>query len=168
MRESARRAAEEAEGEQAEGEQAETGERPGEARAQGEQASRTRDSSDGVPRFRQGDVRQFRREFRERREEAESLRDELAQQGIESAELNDVIDRLSQLERERAWGDIRGLERLQAQVIVGLKEFEYALRRALGAEDDRELLLTGSDEVPPGYRELVEQYYRSLAEQRRN
>ena len=55
------------------------------------------------------------------------------------------------------------MDELQEQVIRGLKEFEYALRRQIDQDDDRELLLTGSDEVPEGYRELVEKYYKSLA-----
>ena len=48
-----------------------------------------------------------------------------------------------------------------------IEEFEYVLRRRLGSEE-RELLLTGSDEVPEAYRALVEEYYRALGEGRRN
>jgi len=34
-------------------------------------------------------------------------------------------------------------------------------------EEARRLFLSGSSEVPPGYRELVEQYYRELSERPR-
>jgi hypothetical protein len=95
------------------------------------------------------------------------LREELAGEGIETAELDAIVARLRDLERERPYGDPRGLAELQAQVIQDLKEFEYVLRRELGAGDSRQLLLTGSDEVPPGYRSLVEEYYRALAEEGR-
>jgi hypothetical protein len=122
-------------------------------------------TTDGFPGFRPGDARQFRSEFGERRGEAERLREELAQEGLDTDELDAIIARLRQLERERPYGDPRGLAELQAQIIQDLKEFEYALRRELGGGDSRRLLLTGSDEVPPGYRELVEEYYKSLAEQ---
>ena len=156
-----------AEGERSEGAeeaQAQNGPARGsEAQASGADAGRPLDAGEGGPRLSRGDVRQFRREFQERREEAERLRQELAEEGIDAGELDAVIERLRQLERERSWGDVRGLSALQTQVILGLKEFEYALRRELGAEGERDLLLSGSDEVPPGYRELVEEYYRSLA-----
>jgi hypothetical protein len=35
----------------------------------------------------------------------------------------------------------------------------------LGAERER-LFLSGTDEVPEGYRKLVEEYYRALSRQR--
>ncbi len=120
-------------------------------------------TADGFPGFTPGDVRQFRREFRERRAEAERLQESLEAQGIDAGELEAIIERLGRLESSRAWGDPRGLAELQAEVIQGLKEFEYVLRRQLGG-GERELLLTGSDDVPPGYRELVEEYYKALAE----
>ena len=125
-------------------------------------------TSDGFPGFRSGDVRQFQREFGERRAAAERLRDELAAEGIDTEDLEAAVDRLRQLERRRPYGDPRGLAELQAAVIQGLKEFEYTLRRQIQGGDERDLLLSGSDEVPDGYRELVEQYYRDLAEQPRN
>ncbi len=123
------------------------------------------DTWDGFPGFAPGDVRQFRREFRERRAEAEGLRRQLEREGIEADELGSIIDKIRRLERDRLYGDPRGLAELQAEIIQGLKEFEYLLRRELGGAEARELMLTGSDEVPQGYRELVEEYYKALAEQ---
>ena len=49
----------------------------------------------------------------------------------------------------------------------GLKEFEYVLRRSLRGAGEERLFLSGADEVPPEYRELVEEYYRALARSRR-
>jgi hypothetical protein len=140
-------------------ERAEGGERRGEAR---ESADAT---ADGFPGFSPGEVRQFRREFRERRGEAERLRDQLAREGMETAQLDAIVSRLRDLERERPYGDPRALSELQAQVIQDLKEYEFGLLRELGGGDSRQLMLTGSDDVPPGYRILVEEYYRTLAEQ---
>ena len=42
--------------------------------------------------------------------------------------------------------------------------FEYALRREMEGTDPEKLRLSGSAEVPEGWRPLVEEYYRSLAE----
>lgn len=41
--------------------------------------------------------------------------------------------------------------------------FEYALRRAVEGEGKEKLFLAGTDEVPPGWKALVDEYYRSLA-----
>ena len=144
----------------------------GQSADRAEAGERRRDSSesagattDAFPGYSPGEVRQFRREFRERRAEAERLRDQLAQEGMETDQLNAIVAQLRDLERERHYGDPGGLTELQAQVIQDLKEFEFVLRRELGGGDSRQLMLTGSDEVPPGYRVLVEEYYRTLAEQ---
>ena len=144
-----------------EGRQGEAGE--GEQRGPPQTASA--DNPDGFPGLTDGDIRQFRREFRERRAEAEEVRRQLEREGLDTGELDRIVERLRRLERERPYGDPRGLAALQAEVIQGLKEFEYVLRREIGGGQARDLLLTGSDEVPPGYRELVEEYYKSLAEE---
>jgi len=44
-----------------------------------------------------------------------------------------------------------------------LKRLEFGLRRDVEGEGERRATLTGSDEVPEGYRTLVEEYYRALA-----
>ena len=119
----------------------------------------------GPPGFRSGTVRQFRREFGERRGEAEGLRDALQREGVATPDLDAAISALRELERRRIYGDLKGLDELQSAVIRGLKEFEYRLRRRLATDEGKELFLTGSDEVPEGYRELVEEYYRSLADE---
>jgi hypothetical protein len=76
--------------------------------------------------------------------------------------MGDVIAGLRALDDQRVYGDAEEIARLQAAVIRGLKEFEYTLRRQLDADDER-LFLSGSDEVPEGYREMVEDYYEALA-----
>ena len=80
-------------------------------------------------------------------------------------DLGDVIEALQQLDDPRLYQDAEELARLQAYVIEGLKRFEYQLRRELEGESD-DLFLAGGDEVPPEYRELIEEYYRSLSEER--
>ena len=121
----------------------------------------------GFGGFGPEDVRQFRREFRERRGELETLRQRMRQEGIDVEALSQVLARLRELDRRRTFDDPAEIARLQAAAIEGLKEFEYALRREVqGPEADR-LLLSGSDEVPDGFREMVEEYYRALSNNRR-
>ncbi|UCF21278.1 MAG: hypothetical protein JSU87_07825 [Gemmatimonadota bacterium] len=148
---------------QAEGARSEAGESGQEAPAAVEPEA---DTSDGMPGMTAEATRQFRREFRERRSEAERLRQQLDRQGLDTDELQGIIRGLRRLENDADFGDPRGLAQLQAEVIQSLKDYEYVLRRRFGREGDRELLLMGSDEVPENYRDLVEAYYRSLAEEK--
>lgn len=117
----------------------------------------------GAVPFAPEEMRQLAREMRERRGEADQLRRELARQGVDVRELERAIERMRQLERSDTFDDPEELARLHGAVVEGLKSFEFTLRRTVeGAERDR-LVLGGSDEVPPGFRQLVEEYYRSLA-----
>ena len=109
------------------------------------------------------DVQQFTREFRLRRENAEGLRNELAQQGVNTRELDRAIDAMRQLENARAFGDPKNLETLQSAMIEGLKTFEFGLYRALGMSTDGRPALGASAPVPAEYRAMIEEYYRSLA-----
>ena len=56
-----------------------------------------------------------------------------------------------------------GLEELEEDVLAELKQFEYWLRRELEGIGEGELFLAGSDQVPDGYRGLVEDYFRTLS-----
>jgi hypothetical protein len=77
-----------------------------------------------------------------------------------------VAGRLRALDSDRRFGDPLGLARLTAEIVEDLKLLEYALRRE--AEGGKpKLYLSGSEELPPGYKALVEEYYRSLARQQK-
>lgn len=109
------------------------------------------------------DVRQYGRELRNQREAAENLRRELRSQGRDVRELTELIDRLRQLEAGRVFNDAEELARLRSSVVQGFKEFEFALRRQLvGIEADRPAL-GGNTDVPDGYRDLVNEYFKSLS-----
>ncbi|CAN5773824.1 hypothetical protein BH23GEM9_BH23GEM9_37580 [soil metagenome] len=111
-------------------------------------------------------ARQFRGEVRERLAEAQALRQELARSGRDVAELDNVIRGLRSLEGGGVWDNASEVQRLQAALVDGVKQFEFGLRRdLLGSERDR-LFLSGTDEVPEGFRKLVEEYYRALARER--
>ncbi len=70
------------------------------------------------------------------------------------------------MDRRGTIGEALGVALLEAEVIQGLKGFEFNLRRLLQPDADQRLYLSGSDDVPDGYRELVEDYYRELARRR--
>jgi len=120
----------------------------------------------GAPRggIASNDARQFAREFSMRRENAEGLRRDLVRQGVDTRELDRAIENMRQLEQSRAFGDPKGLEQLQSQMIDGLKNFEFGLYRSLGLGEQGKPALGATAPVPAEYRAMIEEYYRSLAD----
>ena len=110
-----------------------------------------------------GDARQFSREFQLRRQAAEELRRELVNQGEPVDDLNRLIDDLRRLETGRDFGNPKGLDQLQADLIEKLKGWEFNLWRRFNGGGAQGPALGSSGQVPPEYRALVEEYYRSLA-----
>jgi hypothetical protein len=59
--------------------------------------------------------------------------------------------------------DKNAVKMLRQEVVEGLKAYEFALRRANGDDAGSRVLLERSGEVPPAFKALVEEYYRSLS-----
>jgi hypothetical protein len=109
------------------------------------------------------DIRQYGRELRGQREAAEALRRELQGQGRNVEELNDLIQQLRALEGGKAFNDPDELARLRGAVVQGFKEYEFTLRRQLGAAEVDRPALGGNENVPAGYRDMVNEYFKSLS-----
>jgi len=92
-------------------------------------------------------------------QEAEGLRDRLSQEGQQVTDLDAILDEMRDWEFD---GTPRGIDELRDQVIEGLKLYEYALRRLADADNGPRPALADSDEVPEGYRNAVEEYFRQL------
>jgi hypothetical protein len=104
----------------------------------------------------------LRGELNQRAQDAEAFRRALEESGIASPQATALARRLEGLASDRNFKDPLGLAELTAQIADEVKMLEYVLRRE--AEGDRpSLQLSGSEELPPGYRALVEEYYRTLA-----
>ena len=125
-------------------------------------------SQNGSGRLRPQDLRQFSRELTRRREQLEALREQLEQEGIDATDLERIIDRLRELGSGSGLAGPESIAVLERDIVQGLKEFEYSLRRSLTPSDDRRLLQVGDEEVPDGYEEMVEEYYKALAGERRD
>jgi hypothetical protein len=110
-----------------------------------------------------GDARQFGRDIRDRREAIEDLRNDLRQQGVNTAELDRLIERLRDLEQNRLGGDPMGLDRLQAEVIEGFKQFEFSLFRQLGVGLAKQPATGMRPDAPAEFKKAVDEYYKSLA-----
>jgi len=153
------------------------GEAQGGQQGQAGDQQRAEGSSVGVPpeaggggggrpgRMSPEQARQLRREARERGSEAEQLRREMRALGLNPRELDALIRDLRALDQDRLYDDPAALARLQAQLVEGFRRLEFDLRRRL--DEGGEVLLSASDDVPPEYRALVEEYYRALAREKR-
>jgi hypothetical protein len=149
---------------QQQGQQGQEGQQGQQQGQQGQQGQQQGGGGGEGNRLRAGDARQFERDLRQRLSELSELRQELQRDGVDVGGLDRVIAGLSGFERRREYGDPRGLDVLEGQIIQGLKDFEYNLRKELLGDEGDRLFLAGSDDVPEGYRELVEQYYRELSQ----
>jgi hypothetical protein len=114
-------------------------------------------------RWDPNDIRQYRRDFREWANDAEALRRQLQQAGVNPRDLDDIIRDLTRFDNDRLYADPNGLAQLQAQVMDKMKKFEFSLRRKADGAGNESLGLSGADQVPEGFRQAIEEYYRSLA-----
>jgi hypothetical protein len=112
-------------------------------------------------------ARQLRADVRERLAEAQALRRELAQAGRDVAQLEEAIRDLRALDNAGVWTNVLDVQRLQASLVDGLKQFEFGLRRDVLGAGREQVFLSGTDEVPEAFRKLVEEYYRQLSRERR-
>jgi hypothetical protein len=112
-------------------------------------------------------MRQLQREASERRQQAEALRDQLAAGGGGDmgwiGGLDEAIERFRELETARPYADAASLADLQQALVEGLRELDFALRRHFAGADREGPMVAGSGDVPEEYRQMVEEYYRSLA-----
>jgi hypothetical protein len=119
------------------------------------------------PAPRPDEARQLQRELRERVREAEALgrefRDGRPGERGAAAGLDSTLREMRRLEDPRVYGEPRGLAQLVASVVQGLKAAEFAMRREVEGPDREKLFLSGTQDLPPGWQALVEEYYRSLS-----
>ena len=108
----------------------------------------------------------MRREGRVRLGEARALGELIERAGADPRELEAMMNAMRALDRASTYDDPEEAIRLQAELVEGMKQLEFQLRRLFGTEDEDRLLLYQSGDVPEEYRELVEQYYRELAKSR--
>jgi hypothetical protein len=116
--------------------------------------------------FRPFDPRQAAREFRNWQGDADQLRRDLSGAGVNPRDLDEIVNQLRQLGDERAYGNLEGIDKLQTAALEKLQAFEFGLRKKVNPDQDS-LALSGSDEVPAGFRSQIEEYYRQLAKNKK-
>ena len=108
-------------------------------------------------------IRQMRREVRERTGELRNLATLIEQSGADPRELQTMLDAMRALDQEGTYADPEEVLRLQSQLVEGAKQLEYRLRREYAQEEEQDILLFRSGDIPEEYRLLVEEYYRVLS-----
>ncbi|MCY4634947.1 MAG: DUF4175 family protein [Acidobacteria bacterium] len=121
------------------------------------------DRRPGTTVWEPGDIRQWSREYEQRAGEAQELRRLLNEQDFEVGDLDAIIQRMRELDDLRRYQDAEEIASLQSFVLEELKRFEYRLRREI-TEENEDLFLAGNEEMPDEFRDLVEEYFRSLAQ----
>ena len=123
------------------------------------------DARPGDWAFDPRDVRQWQREFRERGADAQELQRMLRAENFGGVgDLAEIIQAMRNLDDPRVYESAEAIAGMQSFVIEELKRFEYRLRREVDG-DRGDLFLASSDEVPDGFRDLIEEYFRALAEE---
>ncbi len=118
----------------------------------------------GGPRdFSPEEIRQYQSEFRERASQVQELRGDLREANRSTQDLDAILQTLQRFQDDDLFADPEALATLHDDMLNRLKRLEFGLRREVEGESDRRATLTGGDDVPDGYRRLVEEYYRALA-----
>ena len=131
--------------------------------ASGSRGQGTPAGGGGGQTFTADEARQLSRELRARRDGAQELRRSLQGSGVDTKELDRAIARLGALDGAAVLGSKDALEKLRAGVVEDLKAFEFGLRRKLGAAESAGPALGGNGQVPAQYREMVNEYFKSLS-----
>ena len=83
--------------------------------------------------------------------------------GQDTQDLREAIQALEELQEPDTYGDLPQIALLQEQIRTSLRRVEFILRREVEGERQGRAALTGSDDVPEGFRRMVEEYFRNLA-----
>jgi hypothetical protein len=113
--------------------------------------------------FTEEEIRQYTREFAQRLAQARELREALVNAGRDVTDLEEAIEALQDLQDPEVYGDLPQIALLQEQIRESLKRVEFLLRREVEGENAGRAALTGTDEVPAGFRRMVEEYFKNLA-----
>lgn len=123
----------------------------------------TTSAAGGPSQAAAGGDRRFEVEWRQRLRDAERLREDLRAEGVDVRELDRVLGTLGGLGDRLRAGDRDAVNVLANEVVPGLKEFEFLLRRRFALEQGEQPAAVGLDGVPEPYRKLVEEYYKVLS-----
>lgn len=112
-----------------------------------------------------GDARQMANQANNLADDAQRVRRQLQQAGLNARDLvpvDEVVKALRALGDEKAYGNPTGLQDLYATALDKFKKLEYDLRKRTDTSN-QQLYLSGSEDVPPNFKALIDEYYRALS-----
>ena len=112
------------------------------------------------------DPRQLRREWQERLQDAESISRLLRGEHSLGRDAAALSREMRELALERIFSDPEEIARLKSKIVHGFQQLELEISRALDREEENLVWLFQEEEVPPVFRERVEEYYRTLSSER--
>ena len=98
--------------------------------------------------------------------EANSIRGLLNQEPSLRRDMDSLVRQMKKLDLERLFSDPEEIDKLKAQIIAGFHQLELEINRALEDQSGRLRSSFDEDEVPPSFRDQVEEYYRRLSGER--
>jgi hypothetical protein len=113
--------------------------------------------------FTDEEIRQYARESAQRLAQARELRGILEEEGRSVDDLEEAMGAMARLQDPGTYGDPPQIPLLQEQVRESLRRLEFVLRREVEGERAGRAALTGTDDVPAGFRRMVDEYFRNLA-----
>ncbi len=138
--------------------------RAGNRSREGRAGRGTADGQDWTSReFDPTDIDNFRREFEHRRGVLERYASVLTSDEHGARDISKLVQEMRELEDAEIYRDPQRALRRQRELIADLKVLELRLRNNAEKSESRTLPSTGNDSVPPNYRELVEEYFRTLS-----
>ena len=73
-----------------------------------------------------------------------------------------MIKTLREMGSDKLDGNPQGLQQLAQAALERIQKLDYDLRKRTDTTNDQ-LFLSGSDEAPPQYRPLIDEYFRKLS-----
>ena len=114
---------------------------------------------------RPGDLRQLANQARQIANQAQDVRGQLARSGVapkDLAPVDDVVKALRALGDEKKLQNPSGLQELYQTALDRFKVLEFEIRKRVDTSNEQ-LFLSGSEDVPPSFKALIEAYYRALS-----
>jgi hypothetical protein len=136
---------------------------PGQAGRRGGQNANA-NSTDARGGIDPQDARNMRNQAGEFVRDAQALRNLLSQAGLadDARAADDLIRALRELEGGQAYENLTNLQQLQSAALTRVQQLELNLRQRLDTSNSQ-LFLSGSEDVPPQFKSLIEDYYRRLS-----
>ena len=111
------------------------------------------------------DDRQIANQARNLANDAQQVRQQLQQAGVppkDLAPVDDVVKALRALGDEKNLKNPAGLNELYQTALQKFKALEFEIRKRVDTSSEQ-LFLSGSEDLPPSFRTLIEEYSRALS-----